>query len=67
MKPNIASIQARLKNYSKQQNKTHTFTLIRYFQERLLYRLSKSTYRENFILKGGALVYAIRKTEATKR
>jgi len=63
MSANITSIQARLKNYSKQQKRTHTHTLIRYFQERLLYRLSKSMYKENFILKGGALMYAIQKNE----
>lgn len=28
----------------------------RYMQERLLYRLSISNYRERFILKGGALL-----------
>jgi len=61
MSNHIASIQARLRNYSKAQGKIHQFTLIRYFQERLLFRLSKSKYRQNFLLKGGALVYAIQK------
>ena len=32
--------------------------LSRYFQERLLYRLSVSEYKDRFILKGGALLYA---------
>ena len=32
--------------------------LTRYFQERLLYRLSVSEYKDRFILKGGALLYA---------
>ncbi len=32
--------------------------LTRYFQERLLYRISQTRYRENFYLKGGALMYA---------
>lgn len=54
---NIKSIQMRLKAYSKKHQKTHQFTLIRFFQERLLYRLSQSPYRDNFLLKGGALVY----------
>lgn len=36
----------------------------RYMQERLLYRLSISTYRERFILKGGALLYAHDRFEA---
>lgn len=61
MKGNIASIKARLKKYSKQEGRIHQFTLIRYFQERLLYRLSKSEYRNHFLLKGGALVYALQK------
>ena len=30
----------------------------RYFQERLLYRLSISQYHDHFFLKGGALLYA---------
>jgi len=54
---NIDSIQMRLKTYSQKHKRLHQFTLIRYFQERLLYRLSKSKYRDNFLLKGGALVY----------
>ena len=32
--------------------------MTRYFQERMLYRLSVSPYKERFILKGGALLYA---------
>jgi len=64
MNNNIKSIKDRLKNYSKKKNKIHQFTLIRYFQERLLYRLSKSNYRENFLLKGGALVYSLQKEES---
>jgi predicted nucleotidyltransferase component of viral defense system len=33
--------------------------LVKFFQERFLYRLSKSDYRTNFLLKGGALAYTI--------
>ncbi|HMQ85612.1 MAG TPA: nucleotidyl transferase AbiEii/AbiGii toxin family protein [Saprospiraceae bacterium] len=47
----------RLKTYSQKHKRVHQFTIIRYFQERFLYRLSKSKYRDNFLLKGGALVY----------
>lgn len=54
---NLQSIKAKLKNYSTAQKKIHQFTIPRFFQERFLYRLSKSTYRDNFLLKGGALVY----------
>ncbi|MEZ4848653.1 MAG: nucleotidyl transferase AbiEii/AbiGii toxin family protein [Bacteroidia bacterium] len=54
---NIDSIQMRLRTYSQKHKRVHQFTLIRYFQERLLYRLSKSKYCDNFLLKGGALIY----------
>jgi len=54
---NIDSIQMKLKTYSKKHKRIHQFTLTRYFQERFLYRLSESGYRNNFLLKGGALVY----------
>ncbi len=59
MKYSIPSIKDKLKNYSKREQKVHQFTLIRYFQERFLYRLSISKYRSNFLLKGGALVYSL--------
>lgn len=32
--------------------------IVLYMQERILYRLSQSQYRENFILKGGLLLFA---------
>lgn len=38
--------------------------LIRYIQERLLYRLSMSMYRDNFCLKGSALLFAYEKFKA---
>lgn len=59
MKNRTESIKAKLKNVSKEWNKNHQLTLIRYFQERFLYRLSISKYRKNFFLKGGVLIYAI--------
>ena len=52
------SVRARLLNISKAENVFYQALLTRYFQERLLYRLSISSYRERFILKGGALLYA---------
>lgn len=39
-------------------NKKYQQLMVRYFHERLLFRLSKSEYRERFILKGGTLLYA---------
>lgn len=59
MSNTIHAIQMKLKQLSKSQKKNHQLTLTRYFQERLLYRLSKSEFRNNFFLKGGALVYAL--------
>ena len=37
---------------------TYQQILIRYMHERLLYRLSLSKYKDNFYLKGGALLFA---------
>ncbi len=36
----------------------YNMILLRFVQERFLYRLSLSAYRENFFLKGGALLFA---------
>ncbi len=38
--------------------------LLRYIQERMLYRLSMSQYRNNFCLKGSALLFAYEKFKA---
>ena len=58
MKNNIASIQSRLKNIAQKERKTHQLILIRYFTERVIYRLSISPFKNHFCLKGGALLYA---------
>lgn len=52
------SIRTRLLNVAKQEEVFYQTILTRYFQERLLYRISQTRYRENFCLKGGALMYA---------
>ena len=52
------SIRARLLNVAKQEDVFYQTILTRYFQERMLYRISRTRYRENFYLKGGALMYA---------
>lgn len=52
------SVRARLLNLSEGDNKRFQQLVLRYFHERFLYRLSNSHYRDNFILKGGALLYA---------
>ena len=51
------SIRSKLLNISKEENVFHQTILTRFFQERLLYRMSQTKYRSNFYLKGGALMY----------
>jgi len=53
---NIAdSIRQRLFNRSRERGEDFQYVLMRYALERLLYRLSISDYREQFILKGASL------------
>ncbi len=58
------SIQSRLLNLSKSSGVAHQQIITRYFQERLLCRLSHSRFVGNFILKGGALLYALNRDAA---
>ena len=59
MNISVASIQDRLRNVAKSTGKDFQLILTRYFQERLLFRLSQTPHRDNFCLKGGALLYAL--------
>jgi len=53
------SNRTKLLNLSRQTNGAdYNLILLRFVQERFLYRLSLSAYRENFFLKGGALLFA---------
>ena len=52
------SVKAKLLNLSKAEGLPYQPLLIRYVQERLLYRLAQSRYKHRFYLKGGALLYA---------
>lgn len=52
------SVKERLLNVSREEHYSSQLLLSRYFQERMLYRLSVSEYKDRFILKGGALLYA---------
>ena len=56
-----ASIRAKLQTIAKSENIAFQVLIFRYLHERFLYRLSKSGYRNNFFLKGGALLYAFEK------
>ena len=53
------SIKAKLKKEADASAKDFDFLLLHYFIERLLYRLSISPYTNNFILKGGLLLYTV--------
>jgi predicted nucleotidyltransferase component of viral defense system len=58
MTNSIASIKSRLTNIAQKEKQTYQLILIRYFTERLIYRLSISDFKNHFCLKGGALLYA---------
>lgn len=53
-----ASVSERLKNIAKKSGKSFDTLLLFYFQERFLYRLSISDYRDKFILKGGLFLFS---------
>lgn len=56
-KTNIgASVRARLLKIAKERNQQLELLLTRYVLQRLLYRLSISSYRERFVLKGALLL-----------
>ena len=51
-----ASVHQRLLNLSREKHEDFNLILTRFAVERLLYRLSCSTYADNFILKGAMLL-----------
>ena len=65
-KKNVAmSVRAKLLNIRDSVPGTEYMQiLLRYIQERMLYRLSMSQYRDNFCLKGSALLFAYEKFKA---
>lgn len=58
------SVRAKLLNISKAEKLGYQLIVIRYIQERLLYRLSQSRFREKLFLKGGALLHALEQFRA---
>ena len=56
------SIKAKLKKEAESSKMDFGFLLMHYLIERLLYRLSISPYANNFILKGGLLLFTVLKT-----
>jgi predicted nucleotidyltransferase component of viral defense system len=61
---NAASIRAKLKNIADKERKPFDFILMLYFVERLLFKLSISRYSDQFVLKGGLLLYIIMNEKA---
>jgi predicted nucleotidyltransferase component of viral defense system len=53
-----ASVQARLLTIAKSSGRDFDAVLLQYMQERFLYRLSQSAYRQSLILKGALLFLA---------
>lgn len=53
-----ASISERLKNVARESGKAFDSLLLLYFQERFLYRLSISDFKDKFILKGGLFLFS---------
>ena len=51
-----ASVRQRLLNLARAQGQLFDVVLVAFGLERLLYRLSQSSYRDRFVLKGGLLV-----------
>ena len=51
----VASVRGRLMNIAREQGEELQFILIRYAQERFLFRLSRSPHANQFVLKGAVL------------
>lgn len=56
---NADSIKSKLRNLSVQEGKPYEYVQTHYMIERLLYRLSRSRFSDDFILKGGLLLHAL--------
>ncbi len=63
-----ASIRARLMNIARAEGVDFDALLLRYFQERFLYRLSISEFSDHLVLKGGLLLICLKmpKSRPTK-
>lgn len=58
------SVKTRLLTVANESSIPYMTILVRYLHERFLYRVSQSEYKENFYLKGGALLYAFNQEKA---
>ena len=59
MPDKAASILAKLKNKAKNGNKSFQLCLQLFAQEELIRRIQSSSYSDNFVLKGGLLIYSL--------
>ncbi|MCK4642547.1 nucleotidyl transferase AbiEii/AbiGii toxin family protein [bacterium] len=59
IKNKAASVRAKLMNTALSLSVDFDTLLLRYFQERLLYRIFNSEYSDNFILKGGLFLICL--------
>jgi len=68
IKNKTASVRAKLMNIARAEKIDFDFLLLRYFQERFLYRLAISEFSDRFILKGGLLLICLKipKSRPTK-
>jgi len=60
VKNKAASIRAKLMNIVRAEGIDFDALLLRYFQERFLYRLSISKFSDHFVLKGGLLLICLK-------
>jgi predicted nucleotidyltransferase component of viral defense system len=65
---NVESVKTRLKKLADETGKDFNYLFMHYLIERFLYRLAVSPYTDNFILKGGLLLYTVleRRARATR-
>lgn len=61
---NIASLKTKINNKAKQNNQSPQDLMQMYFFERILYRISISPYKYNFIIKGGLLLSSMFEDES---
>lgn len=59
MSSKAMSLKAKIRNYAKDNRITAQVVLQNYMFERFLARLSRSEYRDKFVIKGGMLIAAI--------
>lgn len=62
-----ASVHARLLTFAKREKRDFNQVLTQYFQERLLDRLARSRYDEQFVLKGALLFVALESESSAAR